>query len=87
MTQPLSTMNSKQLETKPTPEKINTLVFKTQLTSYDGAKILREVSESTLSQFNKKPLVTGEDIVILEDDNENYDDDMLMQNQQKQNYK
>ena len=87
MTQPLSTMNSKQLETKPTPEKINTLVFKTQLTSYDGAKILREVSESALSQFNKKPLVTGEDIVILEDYNENYDDDMLMQNQQKQNYK
>ena len=39
--------------------------------------MMRDVSESIISHFNKKPLVTGEDLVILEDDNENFEDDMI----------
>jgi hypothetical protein len=39
--------------------------------------MLRDVSESMISHLNKKPLITGEDLVILEDDNENYEDDVL----------
>jgi len=39
--------------------------------------MLRDVSESMISHLNKKPMITGEDLVILEDDNENYDDDVL----------
>lgn len=40
--------------------------------------MLRDKSDSAISHFNKKPLITGEDLVILEDDNENFDDDILM---------
>ena len=47
------------------------------MTSSEGGKIIRDVSESMISHLNKKPLITGEDLVILEDDNENYDDDVL----------
>jgi tRNA A37 threonylcarbamoyltransferase TsaD len=66
-------MNSKMLESKPTLEKINTLVFKTQMTPSDNGGIVPK--ESARSHIKQKPLITGEDLVILEDENENNQDD------------
>ena len=47
------------------------------MTPSDGhmTHLLGVPSESALSHLNKKPLITGEDLVILEDENENFEDE------------